>query len=142
MSEIYLLLKAQPKSGKRLRKLGRTRKGVWYLIRDEGGWMRKDACWFVNTYILQHNKLFNFNLCKMRGITPNGPMEGFFCPEYVLLKHANLIEYYDTYEEQVPLFMEDLTGNEEEAKRKLRELKALLGILPPPPKEDRQGDLF
>jgi hypothetical protein len=133
VSRIFLRLKDPPKSGKQVRCLGGTRKGVWMLTRDVSTWMRIDSCWYVNVYVLQHCKLFNFNLCRMSGVIQDGTLvQGFFCPEYVLLKYAHRIQYR-SYELQVEVHPEDLFETYEEAKSAYASLRA--DMCPPPQKE-------
>jgi hypothetical protein len=133
VSRIFLRLKDKPKSGKQVRCLGGTKRGVWMLTRDASTWMRMDECWYVNVFVLQHAKLFNFNLCRLSGVLPSGVLvQGFFCPEYVLLKYAHRIQYR-SYELQVEVHPEDLFETYEQAKSAYADLKAELN--PAPQKE-------
>lgn len=138
---IWLKLATQPKSGKQIRCLGSTKKGIWniYRYRDDW-WMRNKSCWFVNVHVLKNAEFFNFNFCYLHGFIPNGhEVHGYFYPEYLLLKSGHLIKHHG-YELQVELRPEDLADNAKEAKAILAAFKK-----PPPPDPEPiqpQGSLF
>jgi hypothetical protein len=140
VSRIFLVLKDRPKNGKQSRCLGSTKRGIWLITRDQNTWMLKDKCWYVNAYVLQNAKLFNFNLCRLSGVNEFGVLEqGFFYPEFILKKYEQRI-CYRSYELQVEVHPEDLCDTYDEAKDRWKDLRAEL--MPPEPPEIPQGSLF
>lgn len=130
VSRIFLRLKDKPKSGKQVRCLGGTKRGIWMLTRLENTWMKIDSCWYLNVFVLQNTRLFNFNMCHLSGRLPDSTLEvGYFCPEYPLLKYSDRI-HYKSFELQVEIHLEDLAETPELAKQMLRGLKNELGLIP------------